>query len=232
MPREVNEESRATAPVRRAYNSPRRLAQAEATRAAMLEAAGRLFAAQGYATTTMDAVASDAGVALKTVYTAFATKRGLLRACWDLALKGDTDDTGVAQREWYRAVLEEPDAEQQLRLNARNARVVKTRIAPLLEVIRNAAPLDDDLAELYALIESDFYENQKVIVASLSAKHALRPDLDVARGTDLLWTLNHPDVWRALVTVCGWTPDAWEQWFADTACAQLLRAPESCTAGA
>jgi AcrR family transcriptional regulator len=227
MPREVNGESRAETPTRRTYNSPRRQAQAEATRAVILDAAMHLFAAHGYAATTMEGVAGEAGVALKTVYTAFTTKRGLLRACWDLALKGDTDDTGVAQREWYREVVDEPDPERQLRMNARNARIVKTRIAPLLEVIRDAASLDEDIAALYALIESDFYENQKVIVASLDAKGALRSDLDVTRAADVLWTLNHPDVWRALVGTRGWTPEAWEQWFADASCAQLLRTPAS-----
>jgi AcrR family transcriptional regulator len=227
MPREVNRGSRSETTTRRTYNSPRRQAQAEATRAAMLDAAIRLFAAHGYAATTMEGVASEAGVALKTVYTAFTTKRGLLRACWDLSLKGDTDDAGVAQREWYREVVDEPDPERQLRMNAGNARIVKTRIAPLLEVIRDAASLDEEIAALYALIESDFYENQKVIVASLDAKHALRSDLDVTRAADVLWTLNHPDVWRALVGKRGWTPEAWEQWFADAACAQLLRTPAS-----
>jgi hypothetical protein len=59
---------------------------------------------------------------------------------------------------------------------------------------------------------------------SLHAKRALRPDLDVARATDILWTLN-PDVWPLLVGERGWTPAQWERWFADTASAQLLRPP-------
>ena len=64
-----------------------------------------------------------------------------------------------------------------------------------------------------------------MIVESLHAKRALRPGLDVARATDILWTLNHPDVWLLLVGERGWTPKQWERWFADTACAQLLRPP-------
>ena len=112
----------------------------------ILDAAQRLFERQGYAATTMEAIAAEAGVALKTVYLAFATKSGLLRALWDLLLKGDEDDAAVDQRQWYREVVEEPDPERQLRLNARNARVVKLRIAPLLEVIRDAAPVEPDTA--------------------------------------------------------------------------------------
>ena len=45
----------------------------------------------------------------------------------------------------------------------------------------------------------------------------------MAGASDILWTLNHPDVWLLLVGERGWTPERWERWFADTACAQLLR---------
>lgn len=206
----------------RRYHSPRRQAQAAATRLAILEAAGHRFVADGYPATTMEAIAAQAAVALKTVYLAFGTKGGVLRSVWDLRLKGDEDEVAVAERPWYREVLDEPDPEQQLRLNARNGRAVKERIAPMLRVIRDAAPTDDDTAELWALIQSDFYENQRVVVASLKAKKALRPGLGVKRGTDILWALNHPDTWFLLVGQRGWTPAGYERWLAETSVAQLL----------
>jgi AcrR family transcriptional regulator len=208
---------------RRSYHSPRREQQAAATRQAILEAAQRLFEQHGYPATTMEQVAAEAGVALKTVYVAFTTKSGLLRALWDLRLKGDQDQAGVADRPWYRDVLDEPDPERQLGRNARNASVVKQRIGGILKVLRSAAPVDPDAAALWRLIQSDFYDNQRVIVESLQARQALRPGLDVARATDILWALNHPDLWLLLVGERGWTPGQWERWFADTACAQLLR---------
>jgi hypothetical protein len=62
----------------------------------------------------------------------------------------------------------------------------------------------------------------RVIVEALHAKGALRAGLDVKRATDILWTLNHPDLWQLLVADRGWTPDEYEQWFADSACSQLL----------
>src|SRR5215210_5172436 len=134
----------------RPYNSPRRREQAAATRGEILQAAQRLFERQGYAATTMAAIASEAGVALKTVYTSFETKSGVLRALWNLLLRGDEADVPVMDRTWYRAVLDEPDAERQLQLNARNARAVKTRIAGVLVVIRHAAAVDPDSAGLWA----------------------------------------------------------------------------------
>src|SRR5918996_2349970 len=95
----------------RRYESPRRRAQAAETRRQILEAAHRLFEQQGYAATTMAAIADESGVALKTVYVAFETKSGVLRALWHLLLRGDEADVPVREREWYRAVLEEPDSE-------------------------------------------------------------------------------------------------------------------------
>jgi AcrR family transcriptional regulator len=208
----------------RRYESPRRREQAAATRREILEAAQRLFERGGYAATTMAAVAAEAGVALKTVYVAFETKSGVLRALWHLLLRGDEDDVPVGERHWYREIVEEPDPERQLRLTARNSRMVKERAGALLAVIRSAAPSDPDIEALWSRIQADFYENQRLIVEALDSKQALRPGLDVVRGADILWTLNHPDLWQLLVRERGWTPDEFEQWFADAVCAQLLDA--------
>jgi len=207
---------------KRRYQSPRRREQAAATRLHILHAAQRLFELHGYPATTMAAIANEAGVALKTVYLAFQTKPGVIRALWDLLLRGPRDSP-VADQPWYREVLEEPDPQRRLRLNARNSRAVKTRIGALLQVIRGAAPTDADIAALWDLIQTDFYDNQRAIVEQLHHTRSLRPDLDVTRATDILWTLNHPDVWQLLVGARGWTPEQYEQWFGDTACAQLLR---------
>src|SRR5215467_1171653 len=95
------------AEAKRSYNSPRRREQAAATRREILEAARRLFERQGYAATTMAAIAAEAGVALKTVYVAFETKSGVLRALWNLLLRGDEENVPVADRPLYLEVLDE-----------------------------------------------------------------------------------------------------------------------------
>jgi AcrR family transcriptional regulator len=207
---------------KRRYDSTRRREQAAATRLEILEAAQRLFERDGYTATTMAAVATESGVALKTVYLAFETKAGLLRALWHLRLRGDEDDVPIAERQWYRDVIAEPDPERQLRLGARNARQVKGRAANLMRAMRDAAGADADSAALWGRIQDDFLANQRAVIDAIDAKGALAPGLDAARAADILWTLNHPDVWHLLVGERGWTPEEWEQWFADTACAQLL----------
>ena len=211
---------------KRRYESPRRRAQAAETRRQILEGAQRLFERQGYAATTMAAIAAEAGVALKTVYVAFETKSGVLRALWNLLLRGDDDNVPVGEREWYRALLEEPDPVRQVRLTASISRTVKEQAGTLLGVIRSAAPVDADIAALWGRIQTEFYDNQRVIVESLDSKRALHPGLDVTRATDILWTLNNPDVWLLLVGERGWTPEQFERWFGNTICAQLLRSSD------
>ena len=217
---------------KRRYHSPHRQEQAAATRVAILEAAHRLFERRGYGTTTMAAIAAEAGVALKTVYLAFETKSGVLRALWNLRLRAGLDEVPIAQQEWYREALQEPDPERQLRLNARNSRAAKLRIATVLEVIDAAAPLDSDIGALWDRIQSDYHANQRLIVESLNEKGALEAGVDVDRATDILWTINHPNLWHLLVSERGWTPEQYEQWTADLACSQLLARPEAAPKGA
>jgi AcrR family transcriptional regulator len=208
--------------LKRSYKSPRRAQQAAATRREILEAADRLFAEEGYAATTMAGLAAEAGVAIKTVYLAFESKAGVLRALWNLRLRGERDDVPIAQKEWYREALDEPDPERQLQLNARNSRAAKGRIAALVRVVHTAAPLDADIAALWERIQSEYLANQRTIVESLNDRNALKRSLDVDRATDVLWTINHPNIWQLLVEERGWSPDEYERWTAEWACSQLL----------
>lgn len=210
----------------RSYESPRRREQAAATRSEILGAAQRLFERQGYAATSMAAVAAEAGVSTKTVYLAFDTKSGLLRAAWNVLLRGDDEAAGVGERPWYREVLDEPDPERKLRINARNATLVRRRAGAMLEVLRAAAPTDPEIDALWQRIQAEFHDNQRAVVASLRDLGALRADLDVDRATDILWTVNHPSVYWLLTGERGWTHEEYEAWLGDTFCSQLL-APRS-----
>ncbi len=207
---------------RRRYDSSRRREQAVATRVEILQAAQRLFERNGFSATTMAAIAAEARVATKTVYLGFETKAGVLRALWNLLLRGDEADVPMHERRWYLDILEEPDATRQLRLMAQNSRVVKLRAGALLKVIRDAASVDPDIAILWGRIGSQFYDHQRGLVKVLHERGQLRAGLGVTAATDRLWTLNHPDLWHLLVAERGWTPEEYERWCADAACAQLL----------
>ena len=207
---------------RRRYDSPRRRAQADATRRDIIAAAQRLFEQQGYGATTMAAIAAEAGVALKTVYLAFETKSGVLRAAWNALLRGDDADRPVAEQPWYVEVLEETDPDRRLLLNARNSVEGKRRIAAIVEVIRSAATADPEIGTLWARIQAEYHANQRAIVERLHQRDELAPGLDVDRAADILWTINHPNTWQLLVAERGWTPEEYERWAGETARAQLL----------
>jgi AcrR family transcriptional regulator len=208
---------------RRRYHSPRRKEQAEATRKEILDAAERLFLRDGYVATSMAAIAKEAGVALKTVYLAFESKAGLLRALWHRNLRRGREEVPVAGQDWFKEVIEEPDPERALRLNARNSRNVKARIGPIGEVIRSAAAADPEIDALLNRIWSDFYDNQRDVVKALKRRKALKPELGVDRAADILWTLNHPSVYFLLLAGRGWSEDEYERWLGDITCAELLK---------
>ena len=185
-------------------------------------AAQRLFEREGYAATTMAAIATEAGVSERTVYVAFQTKSGVLRALWNTLLRGEPDDTPTPARRWYQDALDEPEPAQRLRMAAHNSRVVKALAGGVLEVIRTAAASDPDIAGLWDRIETEFRDVLRPIVQTIAADGALRPGVDVEQATDILWLLVHPDVWRLLVDARGWKPAQYEEWCAETALSQLL----------
>lgn len=207
---------------KRPYESPRRRAQAETTRRDILEAAQRRFESDGYAATTMAEIAAEAGVALKTVYVAFETKSGLFRALWHRRLRLGDENTPVGDQPWFREVIEAHDPEESLRLNARNSKEVKARIAPLGAVMLSAAAADPEIDALSKRIWTQFYENQLEVVKALHRRKALKPGLTIERAADILWTLNHPRVYLLLLEERDWSADDYERWLADVTCQQLL----------
>ena len=153
----------------------------------------------------------------------FETKSGLLRAVWHRVLRGDGDGVPVGDQPWFRRVLDEPDPRIQLRLNAENSLMVKQRAGPIMAVIQAAAPGDPEIGALWQRIQTEFHANQREVVESLHRTRALRKGLGVDVAADILWTLNHPGVYRSLVDDRGWTPERYERWLTDILCSQLLR---------
>src|SRR5262245_14651451 len=96
-------------PLKRQYRSTVRNASASATRARIREAAARLFVQNGYAATTMRAVAAEAGVGERTLYDAFPTKSALFGHTLGVATVGDELPSPVADRPEVLAIQQEAD---------------------------------------------------------------------------------------------------------------------------
>jgi AcrR family transcriptional regulator len=71
--------------------------QARRSREKVIEAARGAFLVNGYARTTIAAIASEAGVSAETIYKAFGGKAGLVRAIYERGLAG-RDPTPAPER--------------------------------------------------------------------------------------------------------------------------------------
>src|SRR5262245_36488789 len=99
-------------PPRRRYNSTRRARQAAQTRDDVLAAATTRFTASGWAGTTINRMAAEAGVAVETVYSGFGSKKGLLRAAMDVAIVGDAAPVPLNEREEFHRLGRGSQAER------------------------------------------------------------------------------------------------------------------------
>ncbi len=206
----------------RGYRSPRRRAQAEATRDAISDAAHELFVARGYVATTLADIAAAAGVAVPTVKLAYGTKPALLRAAWDRAISSGADPRPLPEQEWFVAMLATEDPREHLRLKVLGSVLVSGRLAPLVEVIRAASHADPEIATLWQQLQTESLETQRKSVRFLRRLGALREDLTDQEAVDLLYTLNH-GTYHTLVGRLGWQPERYRQWLTETLVQQLLR---------
>jgi AcrR family transcriptional regulator len=198
-----------------------RAAKAAATRSRMLAAARKLFIERGYAGTSMQAIAQEAGVAVQTPYYTFASKRALLKELLDVEIAGDTAPTATLSRPWVAEAMAAAPADQ-LRQIATATATIHTRVAPLLDVIRSAAPTEPEAADLWRTNISQRLTVQTAFVAALMAKTALRDDLDAGRAADILLAIFAPETFLLFVQERGWTADEWAAWAAETLIHALL----------
>ncbi|MBB2924794.1 TetR/AcrR family transcriptional regulator [Cellulomonas cellasea] len=205
----------------RAYRSPAREARRERTREAVLTAAERLFLARGYAGTTARAIADEAGVALDTVYAAVGTKPDVMLALLERAISGTTDAVPAAEREYVREIREAPGAEAKIRRYARALTELQPRLAPLVEVLRQAAVTDPACAAAWQRVSDRRADNMRLFVADLRATGELRPDLSDEDAADLVWSTNAPEYYGLLASR-GWSAQRYGDLLADVWTRTLL----------
>jgi AcrR family transcriptional regulator len=204
-----------------AQKSSLRREQAALTRTRIVEGATAVFELRGYEGARIEDIATEAGVAVPTVYKVFTNKRNLLKASVEAAIT----DGGAGEVEWlawFREQLEEPTAEGQLRLIARNARRMYDRAGQLLEVVRAAAASDSDIEALWRAINDERLERGRTSANRLASKAKLRTTVGEAART--LWALSVPELYVLQLHAGGLSPDEYERWLGDLLVAALLEA--------
>jgi AcrR family transcriptional regulator len=209
------------APARRRYTTPKRDQRAAATRAAVLAAAEKMFLRDGYARTSMRAIATQAGVSEKTMYLAFATKATLLRQVIQLRAQGDDAAIPLSERTEWRALVTGPVEEIFVRFAALNATLM-TRSAAVMALGEAAAATDPELAEYRDQAHAETRANLGALAAELKRRDVLAPGISEQDAADTIYALaTDESVFLRLTRDCGWTPARYADLIAHTLTATL-----------
>lgn len=212
--------------VPRTYDATRRRAAAERTRLTILAAARELFAEGGYATTSVQAVADRAQVAIDTVYATVGRKPQLLLAVHDMVLAEGPAPVQAELRDYVRAVRAAPTAAAKLRVYAEAMGRLLPDTVPIMSALREAGATDPACADQYHLISERRATNMRLLAADLRSTGELREDLTDELVADLIWSLNSPE-WFTLVTSRGRSPGEYADLLADVLCRTLLTSEEA-----
>lgn len=206
----------------RRYDSSMRQEQARRTRGAVLEAARRLFLGQGYAATTMAAVAAEAGVSVETVYKAFANKPGLVKAVFDVSVVGDDEPVPMMERDMVRRIRAEPDPRRKLMIYGEHLAVSAPRSVPVQLIIRAAAATDPGAAAVWEQMQAERLTGMTYFADDLAAGGHLRSTVSAEDARDIAWTYNSAEIYDLLVIHRGWTAERYGRWVAEALIAALL----------
>jgi AcrR family transcriptional regulator len=188
--------------------------QAELTRRRIVEAARALFRSRGYGATTLQSIATEAGVAVQTVYAVYSSKVGLLRALREAVLVQPEAEA------LYREALASESAGRKLELFARSIRRRWEFGADIVRIHLEAGSTDpgvrSEVEEMLARRRAGIDALAGALAGELAAGMA------AARAAAIIDALTLPEVYAELASVRGWTPDEYEAWLAEALETQLL----------
>jgi AcrR family transcriptional regulator len=205
---------------RRPYDATRRRETAEQTRDAILDVAERRFLADGFAATTIAAIADAAGVSQATIYKSFGGKPGLVRALIDRGLRGE----GPAPAEQRSDFLQTTESDPHVLLVSigRLAAEVAPRVAPLQSLLIQAAHSDAEMAGLLDQISAQRMTRMQHNAEALARRGFLREDISVRRAAETMWIYSSPELYQLLIAQLGWTTEHFGAFIANALEAALL----------
>ena len=206
----------------RAYDARNRRAAAARRRQAVLDAARELMLRDGYAATTMTAIATTAGVSPETLYKAFGGKPGIVRAVYRKALEGGGSEPAEERSNRLRGVS---SGHELVAGWAELAKEVAPRGAPLHVLIREAAATDPRARALWEEMERSRLRRMRDNARALMATGDVRPGLTLRDVTDVLFTVSSAEMFELLVMRRRWSARRFAHFQRETMAGALL-APE------
>ena len=195
---------------RRSYDSTRRRAQADETRAAVVRAARDLFIERGYGNTTLADIARAAGVSVETIHKSVGAKATLLHKAWDITVGGDQQDIVFHERPEVLAIRSEPDLARRLMLHAAFSTQTAQRIAPFQLMVQSAAGTDPAAAAMLEEMGRQRLAGMTVMAAEAAKTGQLAVPEEECR--DVIWSMTDGMLWHRLVNERGWTNDRFAEW--------------------
>jgi AcrR family transcriptional regulator len=196
--------------------SSHRQRQAQATRSEIARSARRLFAADGYVATTIEAISDAARIPVPTIYSAFGNKPSILeeiRTLW--IAESDVEDL-------HRRAMLVPDPVQRLRRAAHWTRRQMELGYDVIAVYTEAARADARVEKVW---RKALYRREVAVRQILdSIGRNLRPGLSLAQALDIYVTCTLPEAYRTLVIERGWSLDRYEAWLGDLLTSQIISA--------
>jgi AcrR family transcriptional regulator len=198
----------------RTYRSPRRQEQAAATRRSVVRAARELFSRDGYAATTVTAVAAAAHVSLDTVYASVGRKPELVLAVIDGVLGSSDEPVGLEEREYVKAIRRTPSARGKIEVYAGAVGRLVPQIAPLEDALRRAAESDAECAAVWARLLERRSANMILLAEELRGTGELRTDLSDREVADIVGSTSAVD-YHLFLARRGWSPQDYERLLVD-----------------
>ncbi len=205
----------------RTKSSRTKAEQSRQTRRRITAAATTLFIREGFLTTTMAAIAAEAGVAVQTLYLSFGNKTAILAAAFDETIVGDDEPTPVMQRAWLREVLENPDGVAALTAFVDESCVLQCRVSGLYGVIR-AAAAEPEVAELLERNKQERHTGFSRIVEALATRTGFTRSLTATDATAVLYAVQSEETYALMVEEHGWTFEQWHDWVLRTVLGELF----------
>ncbi len=201
----------------------RRQIAAEDTRRTIIEAAAQLFSELGYHGTSIGRIASEAGVAVQTIYNSVGSKREILSRVLDFAAAGDQAPVPVPEFMRERAESES-DPRRIIALTVEFWRGALPRTAPVFRLIAEAAATDPEIAALEGTRAAQRLHNYRHAARILAERGALRAGLSTDDAAATFFAVGHPHTYRTLVLDGEWDDERWAAWAGSTLEAALLEA--------
>lgn len=206
---------------KRRYRSSLREQQARSTRKAILAAARKLFAEDGWET-PISAIAREASVSKETVYAAFGTKPAILEQLIAATLRGDDEETPLIDQPERLAILADSDPRSQIRRFSTDIASLLARVAPLVDVVRSAARANPDSTALYEKLHLGRRENLQKLVVAIAGHGLLRQGLDQNSAVATVWRLASPELFLLVTRTEGVSQTEYAAWLADMLEVSLL----------